>query len=133
MKIRVCAAVQAVIALAVGATVYLLFREETLLHQVLRCPVNQKLATATFWGCDFVRFYFADFLWGYALTLALISVYLRGYGVIVAVAAVGWTYEVLQRWGVVSGTGDIADVFLYLLAAIAAYGNIQILKRRGKS
>jgi hypothetical protein len=70
-----------------------------------------------------LSFYLPDFLWAMALCSCLFAVCpmnaYRGFiwGIITFLYGAGW--EILQLFKVVSGTADIIDVLLYLIAAVA--------------
>ena len=96
------------------------------------------LSEYEFWGGDFIRYYFPDFLWGYALTSALYIIYppreqRKNFWVPLCAFFVGFCYEVGQWKKIFLGTGDFADVLIYLYAAFAAYKiHLIYYKRRKK-
>ena len=114
-----------VFALLAGVAIYALLRENTYINKL----INFQSITVSSAFADFLRFYFVDALWAYALTFAL-SVFISGIsaGVISAVFAAFW--ELLQLSGIVSGTFDTVDLIMYLSAIFLAVLIIYIYKRR---
>lgn len=138
MRNRLFALAQAFFALVAGFLIYWLFREGTLLHRLPLLPLKSVFSQVYFFGDGFVRFYLTDFLWGYAFASALYAVYppigtKKDLVPFLLTATVGVTYEVLQGESVLSGTGDVADGVLYLLAAFAAYKIILSKTKRRKT
>lgn len=133
MRIRLVAFCNATVSLGLGLAVYWLFREKTFLHLPF-CGVG-VFSGVSFLGDTWLRYYFPDFLWGYALTMGLYILYpprsgKRSIGPATAAALTGMAYELLQLAGVFSGTGDVLDVLLYLYAAFAAYKIIHSKEER---
>jgi hypothetical protein len=114
-----------IFALIVGVAIYAFLRENTYINKLINfqsTAVSSALA-------DFLRFYFVDALWSYALTSAL-SIFISeiSAGVISTMFATIW--ELLQLYGFVSGTFDIIDLTMYLSASVLAVLIINIFKRR---
>ncbi len=132
MKQRLFCSIHAAIALFLGAASYVVLRDSTHLHKLLSFVVTMRHAVSPV-GL-FVGGYLPDFLWGYSLAMALYAACLptRRYAYVPAMLSVvcGFLWELLQRLAVVSGTGDIADCVLYILAAIVS--NIIYQKRMRK-
>ncbi|MBQ5749538.1 MAG: hypothetical protein IIV87_05205, partial [Oscillospiraceae bacterium] len=67
----------------------------------------------------FFRFYLSDMLWGLALGLGLMAIYDpigKGAWLCAGAAVIcGCVWEFAQWTKLVHGTGDILDVFMYLL------------------
>lgn len=70
--------------------------------------------------CGFLKYYLPDYLWGVALACGLHAIFnpkaKESLICTVVVVLLGALYEVLQWFGIISGTGDIVDVVLYALA-----------------
>lgn len=122
----------AVTSLFVGLLVYVIFRPNTYVSKLIFSIINIPFEYANISGCRVVRFYIGDYLWALSLSCWLHVIFLprrRGSAVCtVAVCVVGLGYELLQFFGVVSGTGDIIDFLMYLLAGLTV--NILNIQRR---
>ncbi len=112
-----------VVSLTCGGLLYVLFRETTYLSKIFeRFPfVSHSREVVSFLSCDFVAFYLPDFLWGFALCSGLLAIFdsgIRG-SLVCVLTALFWgvAWEMAQYAGVVSGTGDVVDVLMYLVAA----------------
>ena len=111
-------------ALVLGGFIYVLFRENTYIAVFFKdfsliCDLQNTLCAI---NCDFLKYYFADYLWGLSLCCALHAVFtpnLQGsiYCCCTAVFC-GILWEILQYCSLISGTGDLWDVVMYLLACI---------------
>lgn len=121
-----------VTSLLVGLLVYVIFRPNTYVSKLIFSIINTPFEYANISGCRVVRFYIGDYLWAFSLSCWLHAIYLpRGSESVfctVIVCAVGLGYEVLQFFGAVSGTGDVIDFLMYLLAGLTA--NILNIQRR---
>ncbi len=109
------------IAIFIGFFIYLIFRPNTHISKL----VSQFLGfdmSGRFKNIDafFIKFYFADYLWAFAFSCWLRCVFIdeseRRLCVLI-VSLAGISYEIIQFLGVFSGTGDIWDCLLYILAA----------------
>lgn len=113
-----------IIALLIGFTDYILFRKGTYLHNWFNITESDTFYDLSFFGDVFLKYYLPDFLWAYALTMALFAVVLpkskKHYIFIIFVSLFGITWEILQKLSFVSGTFDIIDCFMYIIAAIIA-------------
>ncbi|MBE6618470.1 MAG: hypothetical protein E7626_01640 [Ruminococcaceae bacterium] len=114
-----------IFALLTGVAIYVLLRENTYINKLINF---QKIGVSSAFA-DFLRFYFVDALWSYALTFAL-SIFISEImaGVISTVFATSW--ELLQLCGFVAGTFDIIDLIMYLSAIVVAVLIIYLYKRR---
>ena len=114
-----------VVAIIVGCVIYVFLRSGTWIAKIFdSIPVVMR-GKVLFDGypLKFLRYYFPDFLWGLSLATALYAVNAQGNLYFSAVLAIccGGLWEMLQFFGVVSGTGDLLDLALYILAGISAY------------
>jgi len=118
--------------LILGFIFYQLFQDNTALHRI-PFPYQSRFAQSDFFAVSLLRNYFCDFLWGYALASSLYLLFpqKKPSPLCSAVAfSVGLLYELFQRVGLFSGTGDIGDGFIYLLSATAVYYRIHFQQRR---
>lgn len=110
-----------VLSLLLGGMLYLFFRKQSVISLCLRRFVTLPEFHSV---PSFFRHYFGDFLWGFSLSTGLIAIFpLSRKGDILcagAACAVGILWESAQWLGVVSGTGDVCDIFMYALAGILA-------------
>ena len=100
-----------------GGLCYILLGKETHIAQLFYTPMHANLPV-------FFRSYLPDLLWGLSLSMCLMAVYdprLPGC-ILCAVCAFvcGCLWELLQYTGAISGTGDLLDIGMYLLAGIFA-------------
>lgn len=108
-------------SLVLGWLIYILFRENSQIGVLFGSAYVQGLRKAVAWlSCDFLQFYFPDFLWGFSLCSGLLAIYdpgLKGCIVCGCTAALcGYAWEWMQYINIVSGTGDIYDILMYSLA-----------------
>lgn len=112
----------ALISLGVGAVLYGVYRQDTHIGGILRLvfrkemPIDQPLAAFAAW-------YFPDYLWMFSLSCCLFAI-LSPEGespVISSVIALssGVIWELFQLFGVVPGTADLWDIFLYIMAVLS--------------
>ena len=112
------------ISLIVGSLLYILFRKNTYIGGILNGIENIYISRERylFQVSDFFKFYLPDFLWGFSLGCGLIAIHNpRIKGVIICASysfLCGLIWELLQYLEVLSGTGDIHDVIMYLLASV---------------
>jgi len=132
MKLRSFCAIQAIISLAAGLIVYLLFRSDTILHKSAAFQYA-PFADCRFFGDRLIRYYLPDAAWSYSFCAGLCAVHLpKGIGIIVCVSGsvlFGVLWETAQMTPQVPGTADILDIAAYLLGAVL-FGLI-FRRRRG--
>ena len=113
----------ALASILVGLMLYLLFRENTYVSNFVENYVDLEYPRhcARALECNFLKFYFPDFLWAMSLDCWIhIAVFPDNkYSLVCSaiVGAFGILYEVLQLSCMVSGTFDIVDILMYLSAA----------------
>ena len=113
-----------VFSLILGLLIYLLFRENTIITTQTSYIMDLRLIRNMFsWAeSDFLKFYFVDFLWALSLSCGLHIIFKPKTKVSlicsVVVITLGTTFELLQFFNVINGTGDILDVICYILAAL---------------
>ena len=112
------------VALICGGLIYILFRENSYVGNLfINFAFIKYIKEIAGWlECDFIKFYFPDFLWSFSLCLALYAIYTPNKtGEMICsliVFMIGIFWELMQYWNIIRGTGDICDIFMYLLASI---------------
>ena len=115
------------IALLVGSILYILFRDNThiakLFANISAVDSAKKLLAPL--SCNFIKYYFPDFLWCLSLSCglqAILAATSKGCLLCSGVAgAFGALWECLQYVGVISGTGDLWDIACCFLACGICY------------
>lgn len=111
-----------VFALGLGGILYVLLRRNTYIAEFFTIVpgisiLQEKLERIS---CDFLRYYFPDFLWGLSLACGLQAIAYPKKKDMMAVGIIailcGFLWEVLQYVGLVRGTGDIIDCISYQVA-----------------
>lgn len=112
------------LSLLLGFVLYLLFRENTYVSELFAwLPFIENVRQMTGgMECDFLRFYFPDYLWGLSLGCFLQGVF-DGSGkgaqmCALAAFSCGVVWEIMQWIGIVKGTADMLDVLMYFLAGV---------------
>ena len=124
MPKRMLYIVSSSVALICGCLIYILFRDNSYVGNLfINFVFMRYIIEIVGWiECDFVKFYFPDFLWGFSLCLALYAIYTPSKtgelfcSLIVFLIGIFW--ELMQYLNIVSGTGDIYDILMYFLASI---------------
>ena len=108
------------VALLLGAMLYILFQENTWVSQLFA----QMVFRPKLWdqypamNMDWLCYYIPDFLCAFSLTCGIQAVCLPKteelFGCAVIVLVCGTLWEIFQWCGVISGTGDFWDVLMYL-------------------
>ena len=123
-----------VTALSLGGMIYIFFREKTIIATFFADwhGINGIQRLFSKYKADFIRYYFVDFLWGFSLSTGIIALNdpsRKGLLFCAFLAFIcGSLWEVLQHFRVVTGTADLWDVFMYLLASIISVA-INLLRR----
>ena len=127
------------IALILGSIIYILFRPQTYIAQWFsNYAFIQTLQDSVFKiNNDFLRFYFPDYLWGLSLSCYLHSLFHPRISGSVLCSGISILYgtllELIQFFNIISGTGDICDILMFILAgATAMIINIPNLKETQK-
>ncbi len=114
-------------ALILGGLLYILFRTDTYISGILsRISLFRQWAiVARAYSNDFVKFYLPDFLWAFSLGCLLHAVTgSSGYRSVlccIGASACGSAWELLQMLNIVSGTFDLMDILMYLLAGAVCF------------
>lgn len=139
-KIKLFYVIFSLILLVLGVAIYVFFREGTYIHRLLPQVVNEltepvRIVAEGNVFADFLKYYFADFLWCLSLNFLLLCVTdIKKQSKVLTVCAVsalwGIFYEVAQRFEIVSGTFDFVDIIMYIFASVSAVTiNKNFLKR----
>ena len=131
MKKRVFWLALMLVSLLLGVLLYGIYRQDTYIGKLFAGSLPD-CDSAENWLSAFLSWYFPDFLWAFSLSCALFAIYLPKGKVAVMLSGIscawGILWECLQRVHIVSGTADLWDVVLYIMAVISAF-MINILKR----
>ena len=120
-----------------GGTLYLLFRENTIISNRFEtfCDLTSVRNLLSPFSNDIFKYYLPDFLWAFSLCCGLNVLYekkvLRAIEAGIVTILFGCAWEILQYANIIFGTADIIDVILYLTASITSVMiNILILRRK---
>ena len=122
------------ISLVAGFLLYVFFRQNTYIAQFVLSyfPALRSDYASRFPQIRHLSYYLADYLWAFSLSCGLHAIFLPGksgtFCCTLAVSLLGIIYEILQCVRIISGTGDITDILLYVLAGCTV--NIIYLLRR---
>lgn len=111
-------------SLVIGLLIYLIFRENTYISKFVLSHINISLLRDAFYPIEnnFLKYYFVDYLWGLSLSCGLHVILLpkikQSFNITIVVFIIGALYEGFQKIDIIGGTGDITDMFLYLLAGL---------------
>ena len=110
------------VALLLGLVIYLLFRPNTYISRfILKFLPLDLSEILTMINTPFFKFYMGDYLWAFSLSCWLRFIFndrSKNALSVAIVAIAGALYEMMQYFGIISGTGDILDCLLYLLAGL---------------
>lgn len=117
------------LALALGGCCYVFFRGNSHIAILVRRIV--ELESVSWKGFQILSWYLPDFLWGFALACGLVVIYgcERSLGCATVAFVCGCLWELMQFANVVSGTGDVLDVLMYLAGGLLCIG-INMKRRR---
>lgn len=113
-------------SLLLGGMIYLLFRPHTYIALIVSNYIQfDRITECLRWmNCGWVKFYLADYLWALSLSGGLHLIFQpdrRGtVWCALTVISYGGIYELLQQLNWISGTGDLWDLLMYILAALTA-------------
>ncbi len=119
-------------ALLCGISIYIFFRHNDYLSAMnflndFKCDAENPFV-------DFIKYYFADFLWAFsfccAVTVFNCTVSKKSVAfTAVSVFLLGTVFEICQRLGIFRGTFDAADILMYCFASVVyVLLNLRILK-----
>ena len=116
-----------ILSLCLGTFIYILFREDTYIAKTVISLIDLSGIKHILYGLDnaFIKYYFPDFLWAFSLCCIVLVILTpkRKRSTIFSSSIIffwGSLYEILQMMNIISGTGDIVDIMLYLLATLTA-------------
>ena len=116
-----------IIPIMLGGVIYYIFTPEVIfverIDEVLGLNCHIEISSMNFvW--QFVRNYFLDMLWGYALVFALFYIFDNGAAKLVAVFIISFMtsciIEMLQLFSIARGTFDLWDITWMLFAELVA-------------
>ncbi len=115
-----------ILSLLSGFVLYVFFRPNTYISMLFDGnTVDYLRGLLQPYSFDFLKYYFPDFLWGFALNLGFAAIFEpKGRDVIICVICAlvcGTAWESLQYLGMVSGTGDVWDIAMYLVSSVITY------------
>lgn len=111
-------------ALVIGALIYILFRSDTYISKIASkfLGIRNIQNRLSLLNSNLIKYYLPDFLWAFSLACMLqVSLKELSFGRMVSgfvAIACGVIWECLQALDVISGTGDLWDVAMYLLAGL---------------
>lgn len=122
-------------ALAFGALLYGIYRQDTYIGEIIGNLISVSLPTDSSLAA-FAAWYFPDYLWMFSMNCALFAIMLpKGRDVLlwcsVALSS-GVLWEILQFYDLVSGTADLWDIFMYSMAAFSAAMIALFIKKESK-
>ncbi len=124
MKSRCYCILHSIISLMVGVSIYVLFRKNTYIHTILNISPDMFFGYSSFLLDELIRYALPDFLWSYSLNFGLYAIYLpknKGKIIIpITVSLLGFCWEILQKFGLTSGTFDIIDCLMYVGASMVS-------------
>ena len=114
-----------IISLFLGGLIYVLYRENTYISNFIEEFINLLYIRSAFksFECNFIKYYLPDYLWALSLISglnALTTTKRKILKICLFVVLLGFVWEALQFFNILSGTGDISDIFMYLAAATTA-------------
>lgn len=115
--------------LLLGLILYLLLNKDAIISKVMH---NYFSIKSTYYSDNvliiLLRNYGADLLWSASFTLIVQSIILfdkkRSYLLLLS-NLLGVIYELMQRFGIATGTADILDVIVYIIGSLLAIIIIQ--------
>lgn len=111
-------------SLILGLLIYLFFRPNTHISKFVYSVTSFEVPISVhLLDVPFLKFYFVDYLWAFSFSCYLHCVLKSNLGnrvCFLIVAGLGITYELSQFFEYISGTGDILDCLMYVLAVLTA-------------
>jgi hypothetical protein len=106
----------------VGGGLYIVFRPQTHIAEFARglLPITNNIFTkAETLDCNFIKYYLPDFLWAFSFNCGLNALFnskkaMLINGCVVFLISILW--ETAQQFKIISGTGDLIDIAMYLIA-----------------
>ena len=128
--------ISSIVTLFSGGAIYILYRENSYISNFIEVFIDLKFLRNTFkpLECDFIKYYLIDYLWALSLISGLKSLFTtkkETLRICFFVFSLGIIWESLQFLNIISGTGDILDIFMYLAAVVTAV-IINFLNNKGE-
>ncbi len=119
-----------IFSLSVGGLIYIVFRPDTLIHTLVSSfmPLPRECICQN----SFIRFYLPDALWAFSLGCFLSTLLENRLIFALIVAGYGIAWELAQALSIISGTADLIDVGMYVIAALAVVGINLLFKENPK-
>lgn len=124
MSNRIFYSVIGTAAIVSGALFYLFFRDNSYFTVLMNgiMPLERIRILFADISFDFIQFYLPDLLWAFSFGCGLLVIFdpnIKGCIVCALTSALyGAGWELMQYFDVISGTGDMCDVIMYLAAGI---------------
>ena len=125
-----------IFTLFLGGAIYILYRENSYISNFVEILIDLNPIRNTFkpLECDFIKYYLIDYLWALSLISGLNTLFItkkETLRICLFVFSLGSIWETLQFINIISGTGDIIDILMYLAAVITTV-IIKILTNKGE-
>lgn len=136
MSNKIVNIILSIVTLFLGGTIYILYRENSYISNFIENFIDLTILRNTFklLECKFIKYYLIDYLWALSLVSGLNTLFItkkETLRICLFVFILGTIWEVLQFFNIISGTGDIIDIFMYLAAVITAV-IINFLNNKGE-
>lgn len=133
MKPTPCFILLGTLSLLTGSALYIFFRQDSYIH--LLAASLLPLPEAAFCGNDFLLYYLPDGLWALSLGCFLSAIVFRKdrkhlLFVAPTVALFGIIWELLQATPLLTGTADLIDGCMYVMAALTVVGINYLCKEK---
>ncbi len=128
MKKRVILLVISIVLLVLGLLLYLLLNSEAYISKALLKIIPIQTYYGDSLSINLLKSFGADFLWSVSFTLIIQSIVWvdkKKTITLILCSLLGVIYEIMQCFGVTSGTADIVDVIVYMLGSLLAIIIIQ--------
>ena len=134
-KCRILLIAASIISLVLGIMIYSFLRSGTVYHSVLKRIgiVFPDYSKIDFPLGIFLRYYFTDMLWLFSLQTSILAITLpnmkKACRYSVELLFFAMIYELFQYVHIISGTGDIIDILMYIIATLSVvllYNNLII-------
>ena len=129
-----------VLPMVVGLIVYLILKPSAYVSELIIDILGLRqlnIQTSDNWFLSIIRNYLCDFLWAFSLTAAISLLYydnrFRSVISVLICLIVGIIIELLQLWGVISGTFDIVDLIVQSIGSILSIIISKIYLRGNKN
>lgn len=126
-KKRIALLIISAVMLVLGLLLYLLFNKDAYVSKFLLKIIPIKTITGGGLAIEIIRGYGADLLWSFSFTMIIQFIVWADKKktiLLVFCSLLGIVYELMQRFGITTGTADITDVIVYLLGSLLAIATI---------